>query len=154
MLCPICGFESSKVLESRTSADKSSIRRRRECEGCQKRFTTYEKIELVPLFVIKKNGAREEYSRDKLLSSVMNSCKKCAIPAGIMEEIVDRLEVDLSIHGKREISTVYLGEHILESLKSINEVAYLRYLSIFREFKSAEDFRNEISSISKQLSFV
>ncbi len=75
MLCPFCGFESSKVLESRTSSDKSSIRRRRECENCQKRFTTYEKIELVPLFVIKKNGAREEYSREKLLSSVMTACK-------------------------------------------------------------------------------
>ena len=154
MLCPICGFESSKVLESRTSSDKSSIRRRRECEGCQKRYTTYEKIEMVPLFVIKKNGAREEYSRDKLLNSIMMACKKCAIPEGIIEEIADRIELDLSIYGKREISTIYLGERILDTLKNINEVAYLRYLSIFREFKSAEDFRNEINSLSKQLSFV
>lgn len=154
MLCPFCGHESSKVLESRSTAEKSSIRRRRECESCQKRFTTYEKIEFFPLTIIKKNGLREEYSRNKLFNSISLACNKCDVDIEIIEDLIDTLELELSISSKREISSFYLGERILEELKKIHPVAYLRYVSVFRQFNNIEDFMKEIKNFDRQLSFV
>jgi len=154
MLCPYCNHESSKVLESRSTGEKSSIRRRRECENCQRRFTTYEKIEFFPLTIIKKNGLREEYSRNKLIKSINLACSKCNIKTGIIEDLADNLELELYMLSKREISSFYLGEKILEELKKIDTVAYIRYASVFRQFKNIEDFLTEIRNFDIQLSLV
>ena len=154
MLCPFCGFESSKVLESRSTSERTSIRRRRECENCQKRFTTYEKIELIPLLVIKKNGSREEYSRDKLINSVLKACNKCEVDVQTIQEIINNIELEISISGKKEVNTVFLGENILEFLKDLNEVAYIRYLSVFKEFKTINEFVNELNTLNKQATLV
>jgi len=151
MLCPYCSFENSKVLESRTTSEKSSIRRRRECEKCQKRFTTYEKIELAPLIVLKRNGSREEYSREKLFGSLISACSKSNIHVETLYDIIDEIEIELSQLGRREISTFYLGEKILEVLKDLNEIAYIRYASIFKEFKTLDDLTKEINQLRKQL---
>ncbi|MDD3014545.1 MAG: transcriptional regulator NrdR [Candidatus Gastranaerophilales bacterium] len=154
MLCPFCGHESSKVLESRSTAEKSSIRRRRECENCQKRFTTYEKIEFFPLIIVKKNGSREEYSRSKLFNSINTACNKCDINIDIIEDLIDNIEFEFSLSGKKEISSFYLGEKILEELKNIDMVAYLRYVSVFKQFKNIEDFVIEIKNFDRQLALV
>lgn len=154
MLCPFCGYESSKVLESRTTAEKTSIRRRRECESCQKRFTTYEKIELVPLLIVKKNNIKEEFSREKLFDSINKACNKCEIERKIIDDIIDSIELELSMSGKKEIPSSFIGHKILESLKNLNEIAYARYLSVFREFKSIDEFVQEIQSINKDTSCV
>jgi len=154
MLCPFCGHESSKVLESRSTAEKSSIRRRRECENCQKRFTTYEKIEFLPLIIIKKNGSREEYSRNKLFNSINLACNKCDINIDIIEDLIENIELEFSISAKREISSFYLGEKVLEELKKIDMVAYLRYASVFKQFKNIEDFISEIKNFDRQLTLV
>src|SRR3989339_252336 len=144
MLCPFCGWENSKVLESRTTAERSSIRRRRECEKCQQRFTTYEKIEFAPLMILKRNGAREEYSREKIFNSILTSCSKCGIHIEIIDEIISKIEADLQLAGKREVSTYYLGERILEYLRELNEIAYIRYLSIFKQLKTLDDLAHEL----------
>jgi transcriptional repressor NrdR len=154
MLCPFCGNEDSKVLESRSTAEKSSIRRRRECESCQKRFTTYEKIELFPLTIIKKDGSREEYSRIKLFNSIKLACNKCNIDQTVIDDIIDFFEQEFSSSGKREISSFYLGKRVLEELKKIDIVPYLRYISVFKEFTSLEDFVDEIKDFDRQLSLV
>jgi len=154
MLCPFCGHESSKVLESRSTAEKSSIRRRRECESCQKRFTTYEKIEFFPLIIIKKNGSREEYSRNKLFTSINTACNKCDIDIDYIEDLIDNIELEFSISSKREISSFYLGKKVLEELKKIDMVAYIRYVSVFKQFTSIEDFENEIKKFDRQLILV
>lgn len=154
MLCPFCGYESSKVLESRSTAEKSSIRRRRECESCQRRFTTYEKIELMPILVIKKNGSREEYQREKLFSSIIKACNKCDIPLRTIDELIDSIELDFSLSGKREINSLNLGEKVLTALKALSEIAYIRYLSVFREFKTIDDFMQELKSLTRQMSLL
>lgn len=150
MLCPYCEHESSRVLESRTTAEKSCIRRRRECERCQKRFTTYEKIEFAPLTVLKKNGSREEYSREKLLSSIIRSANKCEVNIEDIELMIDKIELELSILGKKEVLSSVLGEKIIEKLKAINEIAYIRYLSAFKKIKSFDELILEIKMASEQ----
>ena len=154
MLCPFCGWENSKVLESRTTAERSSIRRRRECEKCQQRFTTYEKIEFAPLMILKRNGAREEYSREKIFNSILTSCSKCGIHIEIIDEIISKIEADLQLAGKREVSTYYLGERILEYLRELNEIAYIRYLSIFKQLKTLDDLAHELEKFKRQVSLV
>ncbi|OGI27626.1 MAG: transcriptional regulator NrdR [Candidatus Melainabacteria bacterium RIFOXYA12_FULL_32_12] len=152
MLCPFCGYENSKVLESRTTAEKSSIRRRRECENCQQRFTTYEKIEFSPILVLKRNGSREEYSREKLFNSVINACSKCDIHVEIIDEIIN--DIESSIAGKREVSSFYIGERILEALKELNQIAYIRYLSVFKRYKTLDDLLEEIQELKEATSTV
>lgn len=144
MQCPFCGFENSRVLESRGTGEKAAIRRRRECENCRKRFTTYEKIEIMPVLIKKKNGAREEYSRKKLFSSIINACNKCDISISKMDEIIDGIELEMSLSSKREFEADIMGQRILDALKPLSEVAYLRYMSVFNKFQSLKDFKNEI----------
>ncbi|MEW5818650.1 MAG: transcriptional regulator NrdR [Cyanobacteriota bacterium] len=140
MLCPFCSYENSKVLESRTTTDKTSIRRRRECERCQKRFTTYERAEKMPVLVIKRDGSREDFSREKLLNSVKKACHKCDISYQQIEEFVESIENELANIGRREISSNILGKLILDNLKELEEVAYVRYSSIYNKFNCVEDF--------------
>jgi len=146
MICPFCRNEDTKVLESRLSSEKTCIRRRRECENCQQRFTTYERVEVSPVMVVKKNKTKEEYSREKIIKSISSSCVKYEIEQEIIQEIAARIEFEISLPGKKEISSTYLGEKILEYLKPVNEIAYLRYLSVFKKFETIEDIYKEIKS--------
>ena len=150
MICPFCGYDSSRVLESRSTSEGSSIRRRRECENCLKRFTTYEKVELVPILVTKRSGSKEEYSREKLFHSLMNACSKSCLLAEDIDEIIDNLEYEISAYGKREVSSIFIGENILMSLKKLNQVAYIRYMSVFKKFNSLNDFVKEINHFKQE----
>jgi len=151
MICPFCSHEDTKVLESRMSSEKACIRRRRECENCQQRFTTYERVEIHPVIVIKKNKSKEEYSREKIIKSIANSCVKCEIEQEIIEEIAARIEFGISLPGKKEITSAYIGEKVLEYLKPVNEMAYLRYLSVFKKFKTIEELYKELNNSEKTL---
>ena len=154
MICPFCNNEDTKVLESRTSSEKSCIRRRRECENCQQRFTTYERVEISPVMVIKKNKTKEEYSREKIIKSIANSCVKYEIEQEIIQEIASRIEFGISFLGKKEITSAYIGEKILEYLKPVNEIAYLRYLSVFKKFETIEELYKELNKSEKILTYL
>ena len=151
MICPFCNHEDTKVLESRMSSEKACIRRRRECENCQQRFTTYERVEISPIMVIKKNKSKEEYSREKIIKSISNACVKYEIEQEIIQEIAARIEFGISILGKKEITGAYIGEKILEYLRPVNEIAYLRYLSVFKKFETIEELYKEINLAEKTL---
>jgi len=146
MQCPFCGNEQTKVLESRTKNDEPCIRRRRECESCKRRFTTYERIEIVPVQIIKRNGSREEYNQQKLLKSILKCCDRCEMPTDQVYEIADQIECELNHSGKKEITSIEIGERILDALKKINTIAYLRYLLIFRHFSSVDEVIAEINA--------
>lgn len=149
MLCPFCNCENSKVLESRTTTDKSSIRRRRECESCSKRFTTYERVEKMPVAVTKSNGNREDFSRDKFINSIKLACHKSKISAEEIEHVVNQIENELANIGRRDVSTSTLAKLALDHLLSLDKVAYLRYCSIYQQFNTVEDFIMAIKEISK-----
>jgi len=146
MICPFCGNENTKVLESRAPSEKTSIRRRRECENCQQRFTTYERVEISPVIVVKKNKSKEQYSREKIIKSISNSFVKYEIEQEIIQEIAARIEFEILLPVKKEISSDYIGEKILKYLKPVNEIAYLRYLSVFKKFKTIEELYREIKN--------
>ena len=152
MYCPFCNQKESRVLESRLADENSSIRRRRECENCKKRFTTYERIESVHLLVVKSSGAREPYSREKLRTGIVTACRKTTVSAQQIDELLDALELDLQVTGKREIASSQLGELILASLAVLNEVAYVRFASVYRQFQSIEDFVAELNRLGKPYS--
>lgn len=147
MLCPYCNFEDSKVIESRATAEKSSIRRRRECEKCQARFTTYEKVEISPFIVVKKNGNREEYSREKLLASILNAVKNSDSDINAYEEMTDNIEQELFKATRREITSANIGEKTIEFLKPVNKLAYIRYKSIFKEYKTIDQLARELQEL-------
>ena len=155
MICPYCRNENTKVLESRMSSERTSIRRRRECENCRERFTTYERIEANPIIVIKKNKTKEEYSREKIIKSMEKAfCKKQA-ESSIFQEIAARVEFEISLLNKKEISSNYIGEKVLGYLKPVDELAYFRYLSTFKNFDSLEDlYRKEYKLEQEELSFL
>lgn len=144
MICPYCRNENTKVLESRTSSEKTSVRRRRECENCRERFTTYEKFEINPVMVIKKNKSKEEFSRGKIIESIAASCMKSGTADEIIQEIAARIEFEISLPGKKEITSNYIGEKVLQYLKPINETAYLRYLSVFKNFETINELCREV----------
>lgn len=147
MKCPFCGEENTKVIDSRPTDDNSSIRRRRQCEKCEKRFTTYEKLEAIPLVVIKKDLAREPYDRSKIEQGIFRSCTKLPISVAQIGEIVDSIETEIFNFGEKEVSSQRIGEIVMERLKKINPVAYVRFASIYREFKDVNTFMDEIKKI-------
>ncbi|MEY3370220.1 MAG: transcriptional regulator NrdR [Cyanobacteriota bacterium] len=149
MECPYCKSEESKVLESRSADDSRSIRRRRECLVCLKRFTTYERVELTPIIVIKRSGSREVYSRDKLLASIVRSSSKAHISALTIEEIVERVEARMYQDFSREIKASLIGQMVMEELKKIDPMAYLRYASIFKKINSISEFVQEMKSLDE-----
>ncbi len=146
MLCPHCEYKESKVLDSR-HIDSGSIRRRRECERCKKRFTTYEKIELLPVMVVKKDGRRETFDRDKIKFGLIRSCEKRPISVSKIDELVDSIETEINKMYVDEIETTRIGEMVMERLKDIDEVAYVRFASVYRQFKDLNTFVNELESI-------
>ncbi len=147
MKCPFCGEENTKVIDSRPADDNSSIRRRRQCEKCDKRFTTYEKLETIPLVVIKKDLAREPYDRSKSERGLFRSCTKLPISVDQINQIVDSVETEIFNLEKKEVPSQYIGEVVMERLKELDPVAYVRFASIYREFKDVNTFMDEIKKI-------
>lgn len=147
MKCPFCGEENTKVIDSRPTDDNSSIRRRRQCEKCEKRFTTYEKLETIPLVIIKKDQTREPYDRSKIEQGIFRSCTKLPISVAQIGEIVDGIETEVFNLGEKEVPSQCIGEIVMERLKKINPVAYVRFASIYREFKDVNTFMDEIKKI-------
>ena len=145
MKCPFCGFADSKVVDSRPTDEGSSIRRRRECLKCLKRFTTYETVERMPLLLIKRDGTRQPYDRQKLLSGVMKACEKRPVPQQRLEQLVDTVEQKLFSSLDYEISSKVIGEMVMEELRSIYEVAYVRFASVYRQFKDIKTFMDELN---------
>ena len=147
MKCPYCGFEESKVIDSRPTDEGERIRRRRECLNCQKRFTTYEIIESLPIIVIKKDKTREQFSREKLLNGLVRACEKRPVSLDTMENIVDEIEASISNSLDREVSTKRIGELVMDKLKAVDEVAYVRFASVYRQFKDINTFMEELNNL-------
>lgn len=149
MKCPFCGSENLKVVDSR-SADDAAIRRRRQCEDCKRRFTTYEKIETMPLMVIKKDNSREMFDRDKLINRMMRATYKRPVSAQVLEQIADDIENTALNSFDREISSSSIGEIVMEKLREVDEVAYVRFASVYREFKDVNSFMQELRKLMEQ----
>ncbi len=147
MKCPFCGFENDKVVDSRESKEGESIRRRRECLKCEKRFTTYERIDEIPYMVVKKDGRREKFERQKILNGVLRSCEKRPISMGKMEQIVNEVEQFVVDSPERERTASEIGELIMDRLKQIDKVAYIRFASVYRDFKDVDEFRAELERL-------
>ncbi|MDP3703575.1 MAG: transcriptional regulator NrdR [Candidatus Omnitrophota bacterium] len=147
MKCPFCGHQEDKVVDSRASSDGRSIRRRRECLGCEKRFTTYEKIEEQSLMVIKKDGRREPFDRHKLLAGLVKACEKRPVSMDDLEALVDELERELSQQFEREVPSKEIGERVMRRLHALDPVAYVRFASVYREFKDVEQFMRELKDL-------
>lgn len=150
MRCPFCGHAEDKVIDSRPAEEGAAIRRRRECLGCNNRFTTYEKIENLPLMVVKKDGSRQAFSRDKLLAGISKSCEKRPVSTSQIEELVNSIENCCQNSLKREISSREIGEKVMDGLKEIDEVAYVRFASVYRQFKDVSSFLHELNEILKK----
>lgn len=146
MKCPFCGFEESKVIDSRPTDEGEKIRRRRECIKCGKRFTTYEIIENVPILVVKKDKSREAFDRQKLMSGMLRACEKRQVSMEQIENAVNEIEVTLQNSLDREVTSVHVGELVMEKLKEIDEVAYVRFASVYKHFKDVNAFMEELSS--------
>ena len=147
MKCPFCGEIDNKVIDSRLSKDGAVIRRRRECIICGRRFTTYENIEEIPVMIVKKDGRREIFSREKVRSGLQKACQKRDISMNVIEEFLDELERDLRETGEKEISSNKIGEKVMAKLHEIDDVAYVRFASVYREFKDVNDFVSELKNL-------
>jgi transcriptional repressor NrdR len=147
MKCPYCGFAQDRVVDSRESKEADSIRRRRECEGCNKRFTTYERIDEIPYMVVKKDGRREKFERQKVLSGLLRACEKRPVSASKLEAIVDETEAFLMDSAERERTTNQIGELIMDHLRTIDKVAYIRFASVYRDFKDVREFKEELEQL-------
>ena len=144
MKCPFCNQDNTRVVDSRPADDNYSIRRRRMCDECGKRFTTYEKVETIPLIVIKKDRSREEYDRSKIEAGVLRACYKRPIPVQKINELVDNVETELFNREEREIESNLIGEIVMDKLKDLEAVAYVRFASVYREFKDVNTFMDEL----------
>jgi transcriptional repressor NrdR len=149
MRCPFCGFLESKVIDSRESKKGISIRRRRECLSCKRRFTTYEKIEEIPYMVVKKDGTRQPFDSQKLLRGMMKSCEKRPIQISQLEEIVEEIESLLQERPDKEIGVAEIGQLVMDRLKELDKVAYVRFASVYREFEDVAEFRRELEDLMK-----
>ena len=147
MKCPYCGYTESRVIDSRPTDEFSNIRRRRECLSCQKRFTTYESVETLPLIVIKKDGSREMFDRSKIMNGLMRSCEKRPVPVAKLEALVDDIEQKLSNSLDKEIPSSVIGEYVMDGLRNLDEVAYVRFASVYRQFKDINTFMTELNKI-------
>ena len=150
MKCPYCSHSESKVVDSRPAEEGNSIRRRRECLACRKRFTTYEIVESLPLVVVKKDGSRQSFDRNKLLSGLIRACEKRPVPYSALEEMIDEIEQVLQNKMEREIPSSEIGELVMERLKKVDEVAYVRFASVYRQFKDINTFMLELSKLLEE----
>ena len=150
MKCPFCGEEDTKVIDSRSADDNTSIRRRRQCESCGKRFTTYEKVETIPLLIIKKDNSREMYDRSKLEAGILRACHKRPISVEAIGRLVDSVENQIFTREEREVKSSIIGELVMEQLKELDAVAYVRFASVYREFKDVNTFLEELEKLYKK----
>lgn len=150
MKCPFCAFADSKVVDSRPDKEGSTIRRRRECESCGKRFTTHERVEEILPLVIKKDGRREPFDRMKLVAGVMKACEKRPVSVETIERLIDRLEIQMQESGEKEIPSNSLGEWVMTELHEIDQVAYVRFASVYRSFKDITEFMSELQELLKK----
>ncbi len=147
MKCPFCEHSESKVVDSRPTDEGVSIRRRRECLKCEKRFTTYEIIESIPIVIVKKDGTRQVYDRQKLMNGILRACEKTEVTFAQMNDIVNEIEVTLYNSMDREVSSKHIGEMVMDRLKYINDIAYVRFASVYREFKDVNTFLDELNHL-------
>ena len=147
MKCPYCGFNESKVIDSRPADENSSIRRRRECLSCSNRFTTYETVESLPVVVVKKDGSRQSFDRGKVMGGLIRACEKRPVSYQTLEGLVAEIELSLQNQIDREVSSSQIGELVLERLKQLDEVAYVRFASVYREFKDVDSFMAELKQL-------
>ena len=147
MRCPYCGYKESKVVDSRPADEGSSIRRRRECLQCEKRFTTYETVESLPMVVVKKDGSRQSFERGKVLSGMIRACEKRPVPLAELEKIAEEIEQDLQNSMEREVSTEDIGEKVMDRLRTVDQVAYVRFASVYRQFKDIDTFMTELNKL-------
>ena len=147
MRCPYCGYKESKVVDSRPADEGSSIRRRRECLACHKQFTTYEMMESLPLMVVKKDGSRQSFDRNKVLSGLIRACEKRPVSFDTLENIVNEVEQSLQNELKQEISSAEIGELVMDKLKKVDQVAYVRFASVYRQFKDIDTFMAELNKL-------
>jgi transcriptional repressor NrdR len=149
MKCPFCGHVEDKVVDSRESKEGEVIRRRRECLGCGKRFTSYERIDQIPHLVVKKDGRRERFDREKLLAGLMKACEKRPVPIKALESVVDQVEAMVQESPDREVPTAQVGEFLMERLRELDKVAFVRFASVYREFKDVNEFMRELKPMLK-----
>ena len=149
MKCPFCGLDNTRVIDSRPADDNSSIRRRRLCDECGKRFTTYEKIGMMPIIVIKKDDNREPYDREKIVAGIVRSCHKRPVSLAQINQMVDEIETQIFNSGEKEIPTTKIGMIVMDKLKKLDEVAYVRFASVYREFKDVNTFMDELKKMLK-----
>ncbi len=147
MRCPFCGSDNTRVIDSRPADDNNSIRRRRMCDDCGKRFTTYEKVETIPLIVIKKDNVREQYDRSKIEGGILRACHKRPVSVDTITKIVDEVETEIFSSEEKEVSSDRIGEIVMEKLKDVDAVAYVRFASVSREFKDVETFLDELNKM-------
>ena len=147
MKCPYCGYSESKVIDSRPADEGSSIRRRRECLSCAKRFTTYETMESLPMVVVKKDGSRQSFDRRKVLGGMIRACEKRPVPLAELEKIAGEIEQDLQNSMEREIRTEAIGERVMDRLRTVDQVAYVRFASVYRQFKDIDTFMAELNKL-------
>ena len=147
MKCPFCAHPESKVVDSRPADEGASIRRRRECLACHKRFTTYETMESLPLMVVKKDGSRQSFDRTKVLGGLIRACEKRPVPLAELEKIAEEIEQDIQNSMEREISTVAIGEKVMDRLRNVDQVAYVRFASVYRQFKDIDTFMAELTKL-------
>lgn len=147
MKCPFCGSENTRVIDSRPADDNNSIRRRRLCDECGKRFTTYEKVETIPLIIIKKDNNREQYDRKKIEAGVLRACHKRPISVDRITKMIDEVEIEIFNREEKEISSSLIGELLMDKIKDLDPVAYVRFASVYREFKDVNTFMNELKKM-------
>ncbi len=152
MKCPYCSYEESKVVDSRPSDDGERIRRRRECMRCSKRFTTYEAVELIPVIVVKRDSSRESFDKNKLLSGLLRACEKRPVPLETMEGIANSIEGQLQTSAQREVTSQHIGELAMNALRGVDEVAYVRFASVYRQFKDINTFMDELNKLLSERS--
>ena len=150
MICPFCGHLHDRVVDSRESREGDVIRRRRQCLGCERRYTTYERIDEIPYMVVKKDGRRERFDRQKVLNGLLRACEKRPVGMAKLAEIVDEVEGRLAENAERELSTTEIGEMLMERLRALDKIAYVRFASVYRDFQDVEAFVNELKNIMKQ----
>ncbi len=150
MTCPFCGFKQDRVIDSRESKEGDVIRRRRQCLKCERRFTTYERSDEIPYMVVKKDGRREKFDRQKVLNGLLKACEKRPVPMAKLAELVDAVESRLSDNPDREISTTDIGEMLMDKLKGLDKIAYVRFASVYRDFQDVEAFLNELKNLVLQ----
>lgn len=150
MKCPYCGYEESKVVDSRPTDEGERIRRRRECLKCAKRFTTYELVECLPIIVIKKDKSRESFKREKLLNGLLRACEKRPVTLDTLENLIDEIELSIQNTLDREVTSDHIGELVMEKLKAVDEVAYVRFASVYRRFNDISSFMEELNKLAQK----